>query len=233
MTTALQSPHITEAFRSMILEKSFPCVGAKSALGRGQLDFLSARAITSAWDDLAVHDALMRFAWAYRKEPTLFRSFAVLFEGPDDLDEPGFEAALWARLQSLSDKDAWRGQPADPRVSSNPADPHFGLSFGGEAFFVVGLHPGASRPARRFARPAMVFNLHDQFETLRAHNRYEQLRTSIIERDVALSGSANPMLSRHGDSSEARQYSGRVVGEDWKCPFRRMSGGDLNIDILS
>jgi FPC/CPF motif-containing protein YcgG len=156
----------------------------------------------------------------------------VLFEGPGDLDEAGFEAAMWARLQSLSDKDAWRGQPADPRVSSDPADPHFGLSFGGEAFFVVGLHPGASRPARRFARPALVFNLHDQFETLREQNRYEQLRASIIARDVALAGSANPMLSRHGETSEARQYSGRAVGADWRCPFSRKPGGDAGLEIL-
>ena len=35
-----------------------------------------------------------------------------------------------------------------------------------------------------------------------------------------LSGSINPMLARHGESSEARQYSGRVVDEDWKCPLK-------------
>ncbi|NHN19387.1 YqcI/YcgG family protein, partial [Bacillus amyloliquefaciens] len=82
-------------------------------------------------------------------EPGLFRSFAVVFDGPDALDEPAFEAALWQRLQSLSDKDVWRGQSYDARVSADPDDPHFSLSFGGEAFFVVGLHPAASRPARR------------------------------------------------------------------------------------
>ncbi|MEM5583593.1 YqcI/YcgG family protein [Roseibium sp. AS2] len=27
------------------------------------------------------------------------------------------------------------------------------------------------------------------------------------------------MLSDYGDGSEARQYSGRQVGNDWKCPF--------------
>ena len=34
----------------------------------------------------------------------------------------------------------------------------------GEAFFVVGQHPGASRTARRYTRPTLIFNLHDQFE---------------------------------------------------------------------
>jgi len=27
------------------------------------------------------------------------------------------------------------------------------------------------------------------------------------------------MLSRHGEASEARQYSGREVDGDWQCPF--------------
>src|SRR5690606_4758135 len=107
------------------------------------------------------------------------------------------------------------GQKPDPRVSHSPDDPHFSLSFGGEAFFVVGLHPAASRPARRFERPALVFNLHDQFEQLRAAGRYDQLRSAIIERDIALAGEPNPMLARHGTISEARQYSGRAVPGDW------------------
>ncbi|WP_414712203.1 guanitoxin biosynthesis heme-dependent pre-guanitoxin N-hydroxylase GntA [Sphingomonas sp.] len=220
------SSRLATPFKEMIADKAFPCVGAKSALSRGQLDILGARDITSAWDDVAIHEALMRFAWAYRKAPTLFRSLVVLFDEPDTLDEAAFEQALWARLQSLSDKDEWRGQAPDPRVSSDPADPHFSLSFGGEAFFVVGLHPNASRPARRFRAPAMVFNLHDQFEALREQNRYEKLRESILSRDVALAGTINPMLSRHGEQSEARQYSGRAVGADWACPFNRQARRD-------
>ncbi len=126
---------------------------------------------------------------------------------------------MWARIQSLSDKDAMFAQSPDTRVSGDPGDPHFSLSFGGQAFFVVGLHPGASRPARRFSRPAMVFNLHDQFVRLREEGRYEKLRAAILDRDEALAGSVNPMLARHGDTSEARQYSGRAVGNDWECPF--------------
>ena len=65
----------------------------------------------------------------------------------------------------------------------------------------------------------MVFNLHDQFERLRADNKYESMREKIMVRDEALAGSRNPMLARHGDASEARQYSGRMVGDDWQPPF--------------
>ncbi len=209
-----------------VADRHFPCVGAKAALARGTLQVLACNRIDSAWDDLRIHDGLMRFAAAYRGEPALFRSFAVVFGGPGDLDEAGFECALWSRVQSLSDKDVWRGQHYDHRVSADPDDPHFSLSFGGEAFFVVGLHPHASRPARRFARPTMVFNLHDQFEQLRAEGRYEGMREKILVRDEALAGSRNPMLARHGASSEARQYSGRMVDEAWRCPFHYRGKND-------
>ncbi len=211
--------HFERLLQDHVADRLFPCVGAKAALARGTLSVLACNRIDSGWDDLRIHDGLMRFAAAYREEPALFRSFAVVFNGPIDLDEATFERALWDRVQSLSDKDVWRGQPYDQRVSHDPDDPHFSLSFGGEAFFVVGIHPNSSRPARRFAKPALVFNLHDQFERLRAEGRYEGMREKILVRDEALAGSRNPMLARHGAASEARQYSGRVVDEGWACPF--------------
>jgi hypothetical protein len=194
-------------------------VGAKSAAARAQMKFFVARDMRSAWDDLPICQALLEFVRVYRTHPELFQSFVVLFEQPDTMSETQFEEALWARVQSLSDKDTWLGQGYDPRVSPDPEDPHFSLSFGEEAFFVVGLHPHASRPARRFERPALVFNIHDQFVRLRDERRYEQLRAKIIDRDIALAGSANPMLARHGELSEARQYSGRAVDGAWSCPF--------------
>jgi FPC/CPF motif-containing protein YcgG len=209
------------ALEEFIRDPSFPCVGAKSALGKGQLTTYVARSIDSAWNDVEIQDQLMRFAWRYQENPTLFTSFAVIFGGPDDLDEAGFEQHMWDRIQSLTEKDSWRGQTPDPRVSADPDDPHFSLSFGGEAFFVVGLPPQASRPARRFSYPTMIFNLHDQFQALREQNRYEKLRGAILERDLELAGSINPMLARHGIVSEARQYSGRKVGAGWSCPYHR------------
>ncbi|RPF72249.1 guanitoxin biosynthesis heme-dependent pre-guanitoxin N-hydroxylase GntA [Aurantiacibacter spongiae] len=202
-----------------IADGGFPCVGAKSALARGTLKVVTARDITSAWNDVAIHDDLLEWAHAWRAEPEGLRSLAVVFEGPRDLSETQFESAMWERIQSLADKDHWRGQPYDERVSADPGSPHFSLSFGGEGFFVVGLHPHASRPARRFARPTLVFNLHDQFEKLRMEGRYERMREAILSRDVKLAGDVNPMLARHGEDSEARQYSGRQVEDDWSPPF--------------
>jgi FPC/CPF motif-containing protein YcgG len=197
----------------------FPCLGAKSALARGMLEVLVCHSLSSGWDDINIHSRLVDWAQDWRRDPTGLRSLAVVFEGPIDLSEDAFEALMWERIQSLADKDAWRGQPYDQDVSPDPEDPHFSLSFGSEAFFVVGLHPNASRPARRFPRPTLVFNLHSQFEQLRDEGRYERMRERILERDKKLAGDINPMLARHGESSEARQYSGREVDQDWRCPF--------------
>ena len=84
---------------------------------------------------------------------------------------------------------------------------------------MIGLHPNASRPARRFRYPTLVFNSHEQFERLRQDGRFEKMKQIIRARDEALAGSVNPMLADFGSGSEAAQYSGREVGPDWKCPF--------------
>lgn len=212
---------LAERLRNFIAHQPFPCVGAKSALSRGRLKVVVARDIASDADDGRLYPALLAFICRYRARPDLFQSFAVVFEGPRRLSEEAFEAALWARMQSLSDRDSGLGHAPDPRVATDPDDPHFSMSLGGEGFFIVGLHPGASRKARRFETPALVFNLHDQFERLRAEGRYARMRETIVARDVAWTGSANPMLAEHGARSAARQFSGRAVAEDWVCPYRR------------
>lgn len=208
-----------DALFKTVASPEFPCVGAKSAMARGTLKVLACHRIDSSWDDLTVHEELLRWASEYRSDPGGLRSLAVSFQGPTDLSESEFEWLMWQRIQSFADKDAWLGQPYDHRVSADPSDPHFSLSFGGEAFFVVGLHPNASRPARRFDRPTLVFNLHDQFERLRNEGRYDKMRERILDRDIALAGDINPMLTRHGEASEAAQYSGRRVDGNWRCPF--------------
>lgn len=234
MTAALAEPIDTSvaehplavAFRDFVRDPVFPCVGAKAALQRGGMTILIARDLGSAWDDLRILPELVKLAGGWKTDPALFQTLVVIFEGPEAIDEPGFETLLWQRVQSLADKDdLWFLSPRDEKVSDDPGDPHFALSFGGEGFFVVGLHPGASRPARRFERPALVFNLHDQFEALRDQNRYETMRKAILARDEALAGSINPMLQRFGEGSEARQYSGRAVGNDWQCPYAGRGGG--------
>jgi FPC/CPF motif-containing protein YcgG len=210
---------LVQRFEQHIKDSGYPCVGAKSAIAKQQMTAYVGRSLASAWDDVAIVREIIRFAHQYAVEQTIFRTFVTFFPDSPAMDEAAFEKVLWDRITSLQAKDEWLGHGYDPSVSPDPASPKFSLSFGGQAFFVVGMHPNASRPARRFDVPVMVFNLHDQFEKLRAEGRYDTIRKTIINRDVALAGSVNPMLARHGEASEARQYSGRLVGPDWECPY--------------
>ena len=82
----------------------------------------------------------------------------------------------------------------------------------------------ASRVARRATTPTLVFNLHEQFEALRASGQFSRMRDRIRERDERLQGTINPMVADHGEHSEARQYSGRQVGPGWRAPFRADHG---------
>ena len=216
---------LSRRFRQFIKDPSFPCVGAKSALSQGRVVTIVARDLAGEGDDARIHAALLGFIARYRLMPDVFQSFVVLFECAAG-NEVSFERHLWSRAQALCDRDAKLGHPWDPRVADDAENPHFSMSVAGEAFFIVGLHPQASRPARRFEVPTLVFNMHAQFERLRSDGRYEKLRTAILRRDEVLAGSINPMLARHGEASEARQYSGRVVEADWRCPFRGPAAHD-------
>ncbi|MHB1057443.1 MAG: guanitoxin biosynthesis heme-dependent pre-guanitoxin N-hydroxylase GntA [Rhodanobacter sp.] len=213
-----------QAFAAFIGRAAFPCLGAKAAQAKRRLHSLCLHDIASARDDRRMTRGLQDFA-AQSDGDGLFVSFAVLFPCSARLSEQAFESALWHRLRAVHAIDR-ASHGWDASVSDDPASAHFSMSVGGKAFYVVGLHPGASRRARRFRCPVLVFNPHSQFERLRADGRYEKLRQAIVERDIAFSGSSNPMLAVHGKSPEARQYSGRRVGADWVCPFRAGDPGE-------
>ena len=202
-----------------IADAAFPCVAAKTALAKGQVTVMKAHDLRCPADDSAVLAGLYAFVDGYNQRESLFQSLVVIFRGPKELDEAGFESALWSRLQALHDLDA----PAfgwDSAASADPDDQKFSLSIAGRAFYVVGLHPRSSRSARQFSQPAIVFNLHDQFERLRERGAYVKMQAVIRQRDLTVNGSVNPMLADFGQHSEARQYSGREVDASWRCPFQ-------------
>ena len=209
----------SDVMTEFVSDPDFPCVGAKSALAQGNLAVEPAFSLRSARDDVRIHERLVKWSRAAQAGDKGFRSLAVVFSGPIGLEERGFEAALWQRLGALAELDREAGHAQANGFSADPDHPDFALSFGGKAYFAVGLHPNASRRARRLPFPAIVFNLHSQFRRLRAEQRYERMREVILARDEAFDGSVNPMVERHGDISEARQYSGREVEGDWVCPF--------------
>lgn len=208
-------------FEERLRSDCFPCVGAKSALARGNIDYFQADRIDTPASDLPLYKAICEFNQKLDLDSPVVQSFVALFSQPTELDEKTFEAALWNRLQSLHNIDAAAGQEWARDVAADPDSPHFSLSLGGTAYFVIGLHPGASRAARRFAHPVLVFNSHQQFERLRSDGRYDRMKEIIRKREIHLQGAINPMLADHGQASEARQYSGRHLEANWRCPFAK------------
>lgn len=209
---------VHDSFRALVLNPKFSCVGAKAAIGGGTYRFgLYPEMNTPAATAGLAHDL-----WTFvQEQPTIdpdFSTFVASFTAPVVADEYEWERLVWAQLQSLHDLDrehhAW-----DASVSSDPEDREFSFSFAGRAYFVVGLHPASSRYARRFAWATLVFNAREQFERLRERSQFGRMQETIRGRERRLQGSLNPNLSDFGESSEARQYSGRAVEANWRCPF--------------
>ena len=210
------------ALRALVLDPEFPCVGSRSAFNQNSYRFaMYTEMNTDAATAGLAHDL---FAFT-REQPSIegqFTTFVACFDTPKVKEPLEFEELLWAQLQRLHvvDTQAW-----DPDVSADPADPQFSFSFGGRAIYVDGLAPSGTRWARTFPWPLLAFNLHEQFEQLRESGQFERMQEVIRERDVELEGDVNPNLSNFGEHTEARQYSGREVEADWRCPvtFTRRS----------
>lgn len=206
---------IVDVIAEMVAHPDYPCLGARSVFRRDAATVRVFEALDSprTLDELATQ--LQQFA-VERDDSADLRSFVAVFRGPRVLDEDDFEGLLWGALQHLhqGDPQAWASG-----VSPDPQAAHFSFSHGGTAFFIVGLHPEASRIARRAPLPTLVFNLHAQFERLRDEGGFDRMRDAIRTRDTRLQGEPNPMAVDHGAASEARQYSGRAVDDDWSPPF--------------
>jgi uncharacterized protein len=207
-------------FEMFIRSDGFPCAGAKAALARHTLDCIELGSFESASQDALLYKALDKFGAQITTEHPTMQSFASLFQPGPTLNETEFEALLWRHLQGLHDIDVVEKIDWATGVSSDPHSAHFCMSVAGVAYFVVGLHPEASRAARRFSRPAMIFNSHHQFELLRKDERFDHIQRITRDHEIQNAGGINPMLSIFGADPEASQYSGRRVDGDWICPLQ-------------
>lgn len=207
---------ISEEFSQRIDAVDYPCVGAKSALHTSQYRLGHYGKMGESITTARLAGDLRTYIQETLTTDSSYMTMVAVFR--DEIhSEIDFEQKLWLQLQKLHDADS--DAPWDPAVGNNPEDPNFSFSFNGSAFFIVGLHPHASRKARQFSRAAMAFNLHHQFEQLKTTGTYEKMKKVIREREIAFDGGINPMLADHGEGLEAPQYSGREVDERWKCPF--------------
>lgn len=213
-------PELISQIQSFILQKDYPCVGAQAAVNGKTLAF-------GRFDSMKEMDSIGELAFGIKKyldamseRPSSFLTYIAIFPEVRLNGEEDFENSLWNVLNELTEMDAAHHQ-WDGTASSNPKNPNFSFSFGGKSFFLVGMHPGSSRKARRFPYPAIAFNLQGQFEGLRSKGRFDIMRNSIRERELLFDGSINPMLADFGEGLQAPQYSGRHVDKDWQCPFNQ------------
>ena len=218
---------IIKEYEAYLEKKEFACIAAKAALGRQQIKCFVAGHLAFPKDDVTILEFLYSFIDEYRKSDELYHSAAIIFKGPAMHNETMFDEMLWARLQSLSDIDA-QTYGYDKRVAADPASGKFSFSLKEEAFYIVGLHPASSRLTRQFSYPTLVFNPHKQFEQLRETAKYNNIKGAVRKRDVAYSGSVNPMLDDFGEVSEVFQYSGRKYDESWQCPLKINHAGVIH-----
>ena len=216
MKTIPDKATVKKAFHKYILKNDHPCIMAQTLFKMENPTLHIYTGLGSRAAAAALLEGLTAFVDEYDVTSNEFASFLAVFPDRTFMTEKEFETRLWQQLQYLHELDtaAW-----DTSVSADPASPCFSFSIAGTAFYVVGLHPNSSRLSRQSPYSALVFNMHRQFEKLREMGVYHSVRDRIRERDNALQGAINPMLSDFGVKSEARQYSGRQVSHSWKCPF--------------
>ena len=218
-SNVIDNDSVIQDYLAYLDAKEFPCVAAKAALSRQQLKCLVASHISCPNEDKKILQFLYDFIDVYRNSAQFYHSAAVIFKMNGIMSEAMFDEMLWQRLQALSDLDAVI-HGYDERVNADPSSPKFSYSLKEEALYVVGLHPGNSRQARQFKYATLVFNPHAQFEKLRETSKYNNLKGVVRKRDIAYSGSVNPMLDDFGNASEVYQYSGRRYDNSWQCPLK-------------
>ncbi|TRO64387.1 guanitoxin biosynthesis heme-dependent pre-guanitoxin N-hydroxylase GntA [Christiangramia sabulilitoris] len=207
---------IRKEFENFILGQDHPCIMAKTVFSMDQVEMHTYPDFGESGNAKTILKDLREYIRDYDFESNDFKTFLAVFPDSPDYSELEFENILWKQLENLhlADDAEW-----DKEVSPDPESEHFSFSLAGKAFYIVGMHPGASRMARQAPYTAIAFNLHWQFEKLREMGSYETVRDKIRERDKELQGSINPVLQDFGKDSEAKQYSGRKVEKEWKCPF--------------
>ena len=217
MTTDLEN--IEHSIKNLIGKKNYPCVAAIQSLHQQEFKIGTYKNFGTGDFSTQLGRDLIEFKKLQKETNSIYLSFWAVFTDPAFETEEAFEKAMWRELSLLSAKDG-PNIPWDEHFSSDPEQKNFCFSFGGDAFFIVGLHPKSSRLARQFPYPALVFNLYEQFEELHRQGKYEPMIKTNRLRDIKFQGSVNPTVEQHSDVWEAIQFSGRANTPDWKCPFK-------------
>jgi FPC/CPF motif-containing protein YcgG len=203
------SPTTLKAFLEYIESEMFACVAAKTAA----LMKTMIHRDCCADNKVTIKDAygfLKEFVSQCEQISKANSSFVLSFSDKTFTDDAGFETFLWETLNQLHNLDFESGLDWSDECSSDPNSPQFGFSILGEPFFIVGLHSNASRISRCSPFPALVFNVHRQFNYLKRTGTFEKLQAEIRRRELLIQGSINPNINN-------------VSIPGWKCPFSKKS----------
>ncbi len=217
-----KSSELLAQVREFLLQPGYPCVAAQHSVRKDEcvVDSYQRFGTGECWRALRL--CLLDFIGRQKSSGSSYLSYWAVFDEPASMTEEEFEASLWRELSCLTSAEERHSDWASDKCV-DPFSREFRFSLGGTELFVVGLHPNSSRTARRFARPALVFNAFTQFEKLQAQGQYEGMVRSIRAREKKFEGSVNPMVELHGETWETIQASGRANSVGWKCPFRFLS----------
>ena len=221
MDKALQQ-FVADQLVGMLSSPHYPCPGARGAAHNGRIRFGlydCGRDITQASFGRLKTDfgAFVAELPTPVTEPCSFVASFTLSSLSHEID---FEDWLWGVLYILSDDDHELSMAVDSaRVK------YYEFKSSGREFFVVGMHAHASRYARRFAYPTIVFNPLELFQQIRASGTMESFMSASRTLDTKLQGCPNPNL----DLPNEAQYSGRPVDIGWQRPinWREMPGGTI------
>lgn len=207
---------IRKNFRKFVIKNDHPCIMAQTVFKQDLYEIHDYLNMNDEDSQKQVIRDIRKYIDSYDFENNQFQTFIAVFSQDKFPDELSFERAMWTFLFNLknNDPESW-----DEEVSNDVSSEKFSYSLCGKAFYIVGMHPQSSRNSRSAPYPALVFNLHNQFEKLRDMGAYKQVRNRIRKRDKSLQGTINPMVRDFGKRSEAAQYSGRKVSKKWECPY--------------
>jgi uncharacterized protein len=222
---------IKSYLRDMVGEKGFPCPFGKSIVDDEKYEATEYGSLRCPVSPGRVCDDLYKAAinldtGTIGKDD--LRSFVAFFSDKFS-DELEASKAFHKFLYGMHLYDKSKGHSWSKDVSSDPRSKNFSFSIGGKSYFVPFFHPRGIGP-REAARPMILFNRHDLFESLREKGVYTKARDCIRGKIANRHGFVPELLSDFGEGLEFPSYflpsKDRLQELVWE-PMRELAGESL------
>ncbi len=209
-------------------ERTFPCTFGTLGAQRGGLRFVFLDDFRSPEDIAALGEALLAYIGQYKSIDRM-TSLVCFFDPAARLErESDYFRAFWNVLQQLHERDpeAWpAGVPTDPR------DPDWEFSFGGDSFFVVCNTPlHQHRRSRRAAGMYITFQPRWVFTGITGDTKAGQAARRVIRGHLRNYDRVDlyPNLGSYGDGDNREWLQYFIPDRNdtplTECPFHAGSG---------